>query len=486
MLQVIYDNSGAVSPKIVALIGIENFGKLIFRRRTLLSHFQAAVAAADLRPPVEISSQEDWRRFEVRLRGDAGPEERYLVCPSHVVSRQGAAALTLFLRQARYAPTSLFLPVEGPGSSGWLLLSGAQLREYLRGRTEGGLPAFLERHGDHLARIEDRLGLIDLDDETALLKYLSGTFDVRFFNAISADDYVITKRSADAAKLEREFNFYSLLPPLMRMFFLEPFDFSSDGDHASYRMERLHVPDMALQWLHGALDQDEFGRFLDQIFRFVAVRARRPASPENARRQIDALFVDKVQQRISQLKDLPEFAALKPLIEPVCGSIDALAERYFRALAAARRRFPIDYLVIGHGDLCFSNILYSKTSQIMKLIDPRGAAGEADLYTNPYYDLAKLSHSVLGSYDHINQDMFDVQVDEKLNLSLVLDRQPPEWAGAMFENRLREIGYDPLLVRLCEASLFISMLPLHIDRPRKVLGFVIKGVEILDQVESSL
>ena len=52
--------------------------------------------------------------------------------------------------------------------------------------------------------------------------------------------------------------------------------------------------------------------------------------------------------------------------------------------------------VVGHGDLCFSNMFYSKSNQYLKLIDPRGASSEHDLYTDPDYDVAKLSHSIQG------------------------------------------------------------------------------------------
>ena len=46
-------------------------------------------------------------------------------------------------------------------------------------------------------------------------------------------------------------------------------------------------------------------------------------------------------------------------------------------------------LVVGHGDLCFSNILYSREANLLKLIDPKGALAEEDLYTDPYYDPEK-------------------------------------------------------------------------------------------------
>ena len=40
-------------------------------------------------------------------------------------------------------------------------------------------------------------------------------------------------------------------------------------------------------------------------------------------------------------------------------------------------------------------MLYSKEINLLRLIDPKGALTEEDLWTNPYYDIAKLSHSYL-------------------------------------------------------------------------------------------
>jgi hypothetical protein len=72
-----------------------------------------------------------------------------------------------------------------------------------------------------------------------------------------------------------------------------------------------------------------------------------------------------------------------------------------------------------------------------------------------------------------------------MGLDLNLDRPRPQWAGPMFVQKLERSGFDPYLVRLCEASLFISMLPLHMDRPRKVLGFAINANSILDELQAS-
>jgi hypothetical protein len=325
--------------------------------------------------------------------------------------------------------------------------------------------------------------LIDVSEERALLGFLSGQFDARHFNSIAHDEYTVTKRSTDRAKLKREYEFYKLVPPEMQMFLVQPFDFKDDGASASYRMERLSMPDMALQWVHGAFQPQEFDRFLAHIFHFLSVRPAREVTKDKAQAVQTDLYITKVTARIEQLKKLPEYAQLAPLLDRACGGIDALVARYLALYGKLQRKFPRANLVVGHGDPCFSNILYSKSNQYLKLIDPRGAESEADLYTDAYYDIAKLSHSIQGNYDFINLDKFDIAVDEKLRPRLTIDGAATPWAAAMFNERLVKAGFDPELARLCEASLFISMMPLHIDRPRKVLGFAINACNILDALD---
>ena len=74
--------------------------------------------------------------------------------------------------------------------------------------------------------------------------------------------------------------------------------------------------------------------------------------------------------------------------------------------------------MIGHGDPCFANTLYNKSTKTLKFIDPRGALTEDELWTDPYYDVAKLSHSVCGRYDFFNNGLFDIKLDTDLSYVL--------------------------------------------------------------------
>lgn len=483
-VHIVYDDSVAVPVDVRAVMGIESFGALVYRRRTLVQAIESVARAAGMSAVHVVRSSAQWQALSAALdRGELSG--MFLVCPANIVAAASDEDLATLFMQARYAPGNLFYSARRPGPwMGWALMDATLIKAYVAQHLDGQTEAFFEAHASQFSLVAERIDLLDLSRERALMDYLSGTFDVRHFNAIEREGYTICKRSTDAAKLKREYDFYSLLPPRMQMFFIQPFDFQEDVAGASYCMERLFIPDMAVQWLQGAYQQPEFERFLDHVFHFLESRVQRPVERAVALRMQEALYATKVVERIDQLKNLPEYEALAPLLIRACGGIDRLLARYLKLFKSWRQRFPLNQLVIGHGDLCFSNILYSKTNQFMRLVDARGASEVDDLYTDPYYDAAKLSHSVLGNYDFINHDMFDVRVDEALTLALTLDRPNYTWARAVFNERLRRQGFDPLLTRLCEASLFISMLPLHIDRPRKVIGFVVNAHAIVNELEA--
>ena len=138
--------------------------------------------------------------------------------------------------------------------------------------------------------------------------------------------------------------------------------------------------------------------------------------------------------------------------------------------------------MIGHGDLCFSNILYQKEAGLLKLIDPKGCLVEQELYTDPYYDLAKLSHSICGNYDFFNSGLYQVVLGQDMKFHLAVDADNRAYAE-IFKGYLKESGFDYRMVRIYEASLFLSMLPLHMDREQKVFALLLNAAGILERLE---
>ncbi|HAG68788.1 MAG TPA: hypothetical protein DCL38_02310, partial [Lachnospiraceae bacterium] len=309
-------------------------------------------------------------------------------------------------------------------------------------------------------------------------------FDARFFNSLSGDEYVVVKSSRNKEKIRAEYEFYRLLPEDMRMWFATAFDYKETDEGASYAMERFHFTDVAIRYVHGAIDEEEFSGLLDRLFHFIGARKKKAVSREEYEEGRRYLYVDKVRSRIEALKKNSEFRGIEELIRAGTrySGIDEIADRYFTLYEELMKEKSFEpVLVIGHGDLCFSNILYNKDADILKLIDPRGALDEGSLYMDPFYDLCKLSHSICGSYDYFNSGLFEISLSEDNRLVLSIDSDNESYIS-LFKNKLSENGFDIRLIRLLEASLFLSMLPLHIDRKKKVLGFILNADRILEEI----
>ena len=99
-----------------------------------------------------------------------------------------------------------------------------------------------------------------------------------------------------------------------------------------------------------------------------------------------------------------------------------------------------------------------------------------------YYDLAKLSHSFLGNYDFIINDMVHYHVDAQLRMHARAQVADPDQHAALqrcFRAWCTGRNYNLRLIRLGEAALFLSMLPLHADHPARMVGQVCAARDIL-------
>jgi hypothetical protein len=487
LLAVVYDDSAPVPPEVAAMIGVRGFGDLLRRQERLAATVGRIAADAGLDDVMHARTTRDLDEIaeHARRRVDS---RLYLVLPSHLAPTADGRDAAIFLRKLVYLgePVGLW---RDDNVTGACILDRDSLVAYVEAANGGSeeRERFAQDVAGRLTPVEDALGLADLRELAVALEFLSGSFSARHFNQISQDGYHVVKRSTDTDKIRREHNFYRLLPESLQPWFMQPFDFREDAGGASYRMRRMFVPDLAVQWVHGVFSEQQFDQLLGQVMHVVGDRPRREVGRDAVRDVSNALYVHKTRERVGQLLEMDAGRAVDATLRAgrVEGGVAGLLER-FEALAAqmlGRRRDG--ELSVSHGDLGFSNILYSPATQALQLIDPRGADTEDEVWSDPLYDIAKLSHSVLGSYDFLVAGLFELVHDQGLRLSLRIDPPPPVVLQQRFADELARRGFDVLLVRLCEASLFLSMLPLHIDEPKRVAAFALVARDILDQLEGA-
>lgn len=473
-LQVVYDDRKAVSNEIAAFVSVGEYGSIVFRQKALRSRVQAICSARswEFSHVSDAAALAETRRSVGRERGC-----RVLWLPASLAPLDEHAAASQMERMLLVDGSCAGAGV--PQSCAVSAFCGESMELFDQAA-----------HGEPIAApdcfVDVAPAFVDVADLTNLVDYLSGALGARHFNTVKRSAGNIVKFSHNKAKIRAEHDYFHLLPPAMKRWLVMPFEYSETELGASYTMERLMLLDMGQQWINGGMRIEEFRRFLQDIFRFIDERPKRALDKSRARANFDALYRTKVSERLRELQGMEISGFIDDMVRSATGwpSLAAVYERYHALLDRIADDIP-DYECMAHGDACFSNILYDRRTRMLKLIDPKGAATEDDLYADPMYDVAKLSHSILGGYDFVTNGLYDITLGADLRLHLhTPEAMYPDYAR-LFIDELCARGFDPRVVRLMEASLFLSMLPLHRDRPRNVLAFVLVAIDILREVESN-
>ena len=464
---IIYDDSRKPGPEISAITGKKSYGNTIFKRRSLMEWSR-------LKLPDDIVERFITASDNVRevLTGLSDKCSVFKIYSDQQITDE--AAVKVLLEKSMYAKEKYAVYCNGRTAA----VIYPDVKAYFLQENTGD--------EDMYERIETA-AFADLSDPAVFRNFITSGFDARFFNALAGDEYTVIKSSDNVEKLRKEYKYFTLLPPEMKQWFGVVYDYEETGSKASYKIERYHMTDLALRYVHGAIEEDEFRSVMETLFHFISIRRTKQVSKEEYEQNARALYLDKVDARIASLKEHEGYERLSALIASGTGyrDIDQIVEKYkelYEKITAGRKFMNL--LAVGHGDLCFSNILYNHDARLLKLIDPKGAEEPDEMYMDPYYDVAKLSHSICGSYDYFNSDQYEIVMDYDLRLSLKIDADNGKYIG-IFRDYLKKNGFDVRLIRLYEASLFLSMLPLHMDREKKVLGFILNATDILEELENN-
>ncbi|MFY9288351.1 MAG: hypothetical protein WAO98_07590 [Alphaproteobacteria bacterium] len=471
ILHFLYDSRAKAGADIATIVGERNYGEILFKRKRL--HLLLKDIVANLNIPAElhyIKSDDDLMRAIETAKSENQPLYYH---PAHIIPDPNS--FTKLMKKSLAKEASVMHWSEEP--VGYLTWNPDHLKT-----------ALLDKKYDQFIKVKAPDTFLDIAQYQNCLRFISSGFEARFFNNVKMGANNVIKQSENVPKIKAEHDFYHLLPAEFKKWFVEPFAFRVQGTAASYSMKRLMVPDVALQWIHGALTVQKFNDLLNKIMVFITSRPTKTVDEVLYCQRRDALYLTKLLERIEQIKKFPVYEKLNNLIRQGTRyeSLQQLVDTYVALYKAYVLRDSQERrVVIGHGDLCFSNMLYDTTANALRLVDPKGATTEDELWTDALYDFAKLSHSILGDYDWINNDLFSIQITEgnQLNLKIETDGFNVEPFKEIFIERLRTAGVDMYGIRLYEASLFLSMLPLHITQEQKLLAFILRAASILEELQ---
>jgi hypothetical protein len=304
----------------------------------------------------------------------------------------------------------------------------------------------------------------------------------RHFNRLRVVDGVVTKSGEDAAKIMAEASWFEQAPAPIKPF-LAPYICRTgncdDGTPFAYQLEYLHLAALNELYVFGRLPERVWRRILgacDAYLRTASSLAPEPAlfsTPDYVR----LTYLDKTLQRLGA------YASQAGIDLDAPWTLNGRAAPALRAIVYD----AADALLAGepapsflHGDFCFSNILFDFRAGRVKTIDPRGtdALGRPSRFGDLRYDLGKLAHSVLGLYDFIVAGFYLLQADgQDLAFRVLSERCLPVqrlFLHTPFSGRLpAQWQCYPVMVLL-----FLSMLPLHADDPRRQQALMANGIRL--------
>lgn len=306
----------------------------------------------------------------------------------------------------------------------------------------------------------------------------------RSFNSIQIDDRrgLLRKTSENREKLVNEIRWYLKLPSRVQYLTPRIYDYSLDIDNPYVVMEYYGYHTLHDSFVFGNWSDERWREVFSQL-RFIVEDMGTFTLKGRTRECVDAMREIYLDKTVSRLEKLRESDVFRPFfIQPICingktyGSLESILESLPKLVERMLLPSGDRYFQIIHGDLCFSNILIDDTLTFMRLIDPRGKFGDFDIYGDVRYELAKIFHTLEGNYDFIIEDLFEVSVKDSA-VTYQINAAKSNVFRLFCETFLSKID-NFRAIRLIEATLFLSMIPLHSDYLTRQYAMLARGVEL--------
>lgn len=310
----------------------------------------------------------------------------------------------------------------------------------------------------------------------------------RSFNSIEIDEQrgILKKRSENKEKLVNEIRWYLRIPNKLQYLLPRVYDYSLDLTDPYVSMEYYGYHTLHESLVFGDLPLVKWQAIFQKLL--FAINDMGQFTVTGERNQFETalrdIYLQKTFDRLDMMRNEPDFHSLFENTITINGKEYRSLNEYIKILPRLIEKLVVNTFTgqfnIIHGDLCFANILIEDTYDFIRVIDPRGKFGTFDIYGDARYELAKLMHTLEGKYDFIIEDMFDINVSGS-TIEYHVHKQIDNITN-VFLDVFRESIDNIQAVRLIEATLFLSMIPLHSDYKQRQFAMLATGVMLLEQV----
>lgn len=304
----------------------------------------------------------------------------------------------------------------------------------------------------------------------------------RSFNQLEITQRTVSKRSFKSSKMLAEANWFAEVPKELKTFIPHLLEVFEDDSESGYVIEYMHLTALNELFTFGKLPPFIWRRIFTSCIEFVDTCLELAAPIDREYATIHQLFGHKSKQRLREYavnkgldlhKEWRFNGEALPCLTEIIYQIEAFMPK--KELQASWY----------HGDLCFSNILYDFRTNSIKVIDPRGITplGEISPYGNVIYDLAKLSHSVIGLYDQIIAGNFELNWQAyDVSLQLIQDNEQEQIKEIFIRLLEQRYGLSEDNLLALQIHLFLSMLPLHEDNELRQKAFLANALRLFSKL----
>lgn len=293
----------------------------------------------------------------------------------------------------------------------------------------------------------------------------------RSFNTLNIGERHVRKSSDRPEKILSEAKWFENIPSLLKIYTPAYLGIEKFEEKDSYITENTYLSTISNLAVFGDLQTKTWDRIFDSCHDFLLdcsfYNLEKPTVFENEYFQsktamrLDEFFSSELGRQIHQCSKISDRAV--PQLDEILNTTSAIIGSYDHGRNC-----------IIHGDFCFSNIFYNFRSSLIKVIDPRGMLpdGKTSIYGLQSYDISKLAHSALGGYDLIIANYMSASIsDTNLNFdSSVMKTDRWQRIVSSFQNSKVCQSWDGIFIDAMVVHLFLSMLPLHSDRPDRQLS----------------
>ena len=321
---------------------------------------------------------------------------------------------------------------------------------------------------------------IDVGHEINYHKAKNLLISSRSFNTIKVIENkgILIKTSENKDKFDDEIEYVSMLPSDVKVYFpriieknlnevkMEYYGYSTLAEYMLY----WKIDNVYWNQIFNAIENvlDEFSKYkysigLNAYFDFYYSKLKDRL--EKFKNQIDLNFLFEDYLIINNKK----FKNIQSLDEQIKQKIVTL--------------YNENDFTIMHGDLCFNNILYDIYSNIIRLIDARGSFGKCKgIYGDRKYDIAKLTHSIIGQYDYIVNNIFKIEIiDNNRIFYEIPKRENYEYLKKLNLKLIKKYNYSYKDIIFLVGLLFVSMTPLHSDNIDRQITMYVHGIKFINE-----